>query len=284
MSDSDSRLRSVFAVLYNDGVEFAIWVDMVESRTLTGMFDDAVAGLNAQHDDPADHIHCPAADCDIYSWEFERLPVGTTVAQVPEPGVVFAVRSGQEEDFGGNIMGMRLGMRSFLTNDETYGPRLRRFLRSPDATREAAPLLRYDAFVSYSARDGLFAASLLGELRRRGAECFLAEISLSAGRLWADELRAALMSSRAGLILLTPQSVHSAWIQAEVGAMWALRRPVLPVLLSLKPEDVPSSMAEFLKKAVVAPETEDAEPTLASALAARLAPILLDIRDSGDLT
>ena len=149
MSDADAtNLRRVCTVLYDSGVKFAPLVDISDGRTLTELFDDVAAALNAQQDDPADRTDCPAAGCEFYGWEFERLPVDSRVAQVPEPGVVFAVRSGQVEGSGGT-MAMRLRIRSSLTKDETYGPRLQRFLRSPDATREAAPLLRYDAFISY---------------------------------------------------------------------------------------------------------------------------------------
>jgi hypothetical protein len=265
-------------VLYDDGVEFAIWVDMPESRDVTGLIDDVIRALNAQQDDPVDHIRCSATDCQFYSWEFERLPVDTTVAQVPQPGVVFAVRSGRVDDFGGGTTAMGLGLRSVLFTDETYGPRLRRFLRGPDAGRVAAPVLRYDAFVSYSALDGLFAASLVRELHSQGVDCFVAAISLSAGTLWADELRTALVSSRTGVLLLTPHSAQSAWVQAEVGAMWALRLPIVPVLVDLEPDEVPSSLAAFLPRAVLAPN-EPTEITRAQAIAGQLRPILRRGRD-----
>lgn len=273
MSDEQSQLRRIFMVFYDGGIQFAIWVDNVESKRVPTLFGDVTGALNAQSDDPSELITYEASECDFYGWEFEALPVDTTVAQVPEPGVVFAVRASQE-DFGSGTSAMRLGIRWSLTKDDTYGPRVKRFLRSPDATREAAPLLRYDAFISHSALDAPFAAAFVGELRRLDVTCFLAEITLTAGRLWADELRGALLSSRVGVILLTPKSVASAWVHAEVGAMWALRRRVVPVLVGLTPDDVPSSLVDLLPTCVAVPERMQAEPTLVQELASRLAATL----------
>ena len=81
--------------------------------------------------------------------------------------------------------------------------------------------------------------------------------------------------------MLTPQSVHSVWVQAEVGAMWALRRPVLPALVGLRPDDIPDSLRALLPHAVVAGEPAGADPTPARTLADQLAPILTEVRATG---
>ncbi|HKA67850.1 MAG TPA: toll/interleukin-1 receptor domain-containing protein [Actinomycetes bacterium] len=255
-------------------------MDWPETHKLTALVDGVVGAVNAQEDDPQDHVEVRAADCLFFGWESEQLPVGTTVAQVPEPGVVVAVHLGGENVAS---QGLMLGIRSSVMQNDTYGPRLRRFLRGPDATRPAAPLFHFDAFVSYSAQDGPFAASLVGALRAFDVACFLAEMSLAAGRLWAEQLRAALLSSRAGVILLTPQSAHSDWVQAEVGAMWALRRPVIPTVVGLEPNDMPTSLRALLPHAVIATDVTDTAGGAAQALAAQLAPIVTGIRESGDV-
>lgn len=276
----DSSLRRVLVVLYSDGVQFAIGVDWPAAQTLTAMARGVIAAIAAQEPEPLD-ADVVAATCAFFSWDAEQLPFGTTVSQVPEPGVVIAVDTrGRGDDGGGG--GLVPLLRRALLQDETYGPRVRRFLRSPDAVREPAPLFRFDAFVSYSALDGPLAAGLVRELGASGVVCFLAEIALAAGRLWADQLHRALLSSRAAVILLTPRSVHSEWVQVEAGAMWALRRPVLPTLAGLAPADVPASVRALMPEdlVLVAPSSSTDAP--AEALARTLVPLLLGIRETGD--
>jgi nucleoside 2-deoxyribosyltransferase len=84
-------------------------------------------------------------------------------------------------------------------------------------------------FVSHSNVDLVFARKLRNLLARRAnAQVFTAE-DLSAGEKWEAKLRRELASADVVLALLTPNSVDSSWVLHEIGAAWALQKPIITV-------------------------------------------------------
>lgn len=85
-------------------------------------------------------------------------------------------------------------------------------------------------FISHSSGDLVFARKL-SNLLSRGAnvQVFTTE-DLSAGEKWETKLRHELASADVVLALLTPNSVDSKWVLHEVGAAWALEKPIIPVI------------------------------------------------------
>jgi hypothetical protein len=248
-------LRRVLLILLDNGINFVTWVETPVDDGAAELLDRVFETLNAQHEDPASHITCVAADCAVYDWSFRRLPDDLAVGQVPEPGVLIAVSPVGADHYSEpgeapNPLLLQQAVRASLRRDETYGPRLERFLTGPDALWEPDPIPLHDAFVSYSTRDALLAHEIVRELAARDLKCFLAEISLAAGRLWAEELRLALAASRVGVILVTPQSVSSAWVLAEVGATWSHAKAVVPVLAEVNASDVPPPLKPHMDHAV----------------------------------
>lgn len=69
-------------------------------------------------------------------------------------------------------------------------------------------------------------------------------MSIQAGALWSEEIRQALICSKSALVLLTPASVDSRWVMAEVGALWALGKPFVPATIYATPSDLP----EFINR------------------------------------
>jgi hypothetical protein len=263
-------LRRVLTVLLDDGIEFETWIEAPLEDTAAAVLDRVIAALNAQNEDPSGHVDCVAADCTLYDWAFDALPEGTTVAQIPEPGVLVGVSAAGAAAYDrdgepATPLLLREVVRMSLRSDDTYGPRLQRFLAGPDALWEPEPLPLHDAFVSYSTRDGLLAHAIVRDLGARGLRCFLAEISLAAGRLWAEELRLALASSRAGVIVVTPQSLASSWVLAEIGAIWSHAKPVIPVLAEVDAADVPGPLQPYMAHAVEAGDRDRLAATLAEA-------------------
>jgi hypothetical protein len=80
----------------------------------------------------------------------------------------------------------------------------------------------YDIFISHSTKDSKLALEICALLKARGLSPFIAEHSIEVGAGWQDSIRDALRTSRELLLIITPNSVSSPWIIAEVGAGWAL--------------------------------------------------------------
>jgi len=94
-------------------------------------------------------------------------------------------------------------------------------------------------FISYSRRDKAVADYIGAELRNRGADVFIDYQKLIGGENFIRRLGREIEACNVFVLLLSPCSVASKWVQAE--AAWALRcdKPIIPVLLE------PASMADF---------------------------------------
>jgi hypothetical protein len=84
-------------------------------------------------------------------------------------------------------------------------------------------------FVSNSPVDMIFARKLRNLLGQRlGARVFSTE-DLSAGERWETKLRKELAAADVVVAVLTPSSVRSSWVLQEIGAAWALEKPIIAV-------------------------------------------------------
>jgi nucleoside 2-deoxyribosyltransferase len=85
-------------------------------------------------------------------------------------------------------------------------------------------------FISHSGVDQVFAGKLRNLLFHRvNAQVFTAD-DLSAGEKWETKLRNELSAADVVVALLSPSSVESSWVLQEIGAAWALQKPILPVV------------------------------------------------------
>jgi nucleoside 2-deoxyribosyltransferase len=66
-------------------------------------------------------------------------------------------------------------------------------------------------------------------VHRVNAQVFTTE-DLSAGEKWESKLRNELSSTDVVVALLSPRSVDSSWVLHEIGAAWALEKPIIPVV------------------------------------------------------
>lgn len=96
----------------------------------------------------------------------------------------------------------------------------------------------FDIFISYGHDDADTAACLASRLDDEGFRCFLAEKDIRPGEQWEPRIRAALIASERVLLLITPNSKDSKWVNAEAGAAWALDKPLIPALMFVKPDEV----------------------------------------------
>lgn len=92
---------------------------------------------------------------------------------------------------------------------------------------------RWDLFISYSRSDSSIARRIAQDLRARQVSVFLDEESLTVGYPWPDQIRHALTSVDAILILISEASLESQWVQTEWSAALQSRSVrLLPVLIS----------------------------------------------------
>jgi hypothetical protein len=110
-------------------------------------------------------------------------------------------------------------------------------------------------FVSHSPMDNVFARKVRNLLiRQPNVRVFISEV-LSAGGGWESKLRNELAAADVVIALLTPDSVDSSWVLHELGAAWALQKPIIPVVTR---RDVLNRMPVPLEGAQVL-ELEDLE-------------------------
>ena len=103
----------------------------------------------------------------------------------------------------------------------------------------------HDVFLSYASADSAVAEELFNLLSNRGLRCFMAKKSIKGGAVWREEIRTALRSSRSVLLLLTPNSINNRWVMCEVGAFWALMKPIIPAYMFIDLKELPELISEI---------------------------------------
>lgn len=96
--------------------------------------------------------------------------------------------------------------------------------------RHARHQLPIKVFVSHSAGDAALARKLRNLLWQRLNAQVFSTGDLSAGEKWQTKLRNELAAADVVVALLTPCSAHSSWVLQEIGAAWALGKPIIPVV------------------------------------------------------
>lgn len=89
-----------------------------------------------------------------------------------------------------------------------------------------------DVFISYAHSDSSQVARLVKALKTIGVVGWQDKADMSGGEAVSSTLRNALKRANAVLVLLSPASLRSEWVQFEVGAAEALDKKIIPVLLS----------------------------------------------------
>jgi hypothetical protein len=168
----------------------------------------------------------------------------TGEAATGKPGDGEANATG-DQDAGGEYTLTYMLKRELWRGDSVYAKRLQSFLDSPEASYDPLPVSLYDAFISYSGADQALASEIVRDLDEKSMRTFLASRDLAAGTLWTNEVRDALLSSRVVVLVLTPNSATRPWVMVEVGAAWALGKPLLPALAYVDPKTLPEVISAF---------------------------------------
>jgi nucleoside 2-deoxyribosyltransferase len=112
-------------------------------------------------------------------------------------------------------------------------------------SRSSSKRQQVKVFISHSNLDMVFARHIRNLLvHRANAKVFTTE-ELSAAEKWQSKLRNELSSADVVVALLTPNSADDNWVLHEIGAAWALQKPIIPVITR---RDVLNTMPISLEK------------------------------------
>ena len=124
-----------------------------------------------------------------------------------------------------------------LTRSENLSTSFLRGCGLPDTLIEYLPSLRRDAirfyscFISYSAKDQMFAERLHADLQNKGVRCWFAPRDLRIGAETWDAIDEAIRLRDKLLVILSEASIGSDWVEDEVNKAYAEERSRKQVVL-----------------------------------------------------
>src|SRR5512138_216437 len=95
-------------------------------------------------------------------------------------------------------------------------------------------------FISYSRKDIDFVRKLAEDLDKAGYDVWWDLTDLQGGDDWPRAIPAAIEASQYFVIVLSPNSAASDWVEKEYTHALSLRRKVIPVLL--QPSNIPFAL------------------------------------------
>jgi tetratricopeptide (TPR) repeat protein len=101
----------------------------------------------------------------------------------------------------------------------------------PNASASTAQAAGY-VFISYSHKDADFATRLVARLDALGIATWINRERLDTGDRWLRVIRDKVDGCAALVVIMTPESEDSEWVEMEIARARAKRRPILPMLVS----------------------------------------------------
>ena len=95
-------------------------------------------------------------------------------------------------------------------------------------------------FISYSRKDIDFARKLAGDMEKASYDVWWDITDLRGGDDWVRTLPAAIQASEIFIIVLTPNSIASEWVQKEYTQALTLRKKIVPIMFEMC--DVPFAL------------------------------------------
>jgi hypothetical protein len=86
-------------------------------------------------------------------------------------------------------------------------------------------------FISYSRKDSAFARRLAGDLEKAGYEVWWDLTDLRGGDDWPRVIPAAIESSQYVIVVLSPNSATSEWVEKEYTQALGLHKKIIPIML-----------------------------------------------------
>jgi hypothetical protein len=107
-----------------------------------------------------------------------------------------------------------------------------------------------DVFISYSTEDREIAKDLANRLRVLQLSVFMAHDTITTGPTWRSQVGVALRRCTVAVLLLSTRSLQSDWVRYEIGAIWALNKPVAPALVDCEIAQLPDLVREYQARSV----------------------------------
>jgi hypothetical protein len=85
-------------------------------------------------------------------------------------------------------------------------------------------------FLSYAAADRAYAHQVRSLLSQRPDVYVFTTETLSAGENWQAKLKDELSRCDLFVVLFSPNSLESKWVLHELGAAWAIGKPIIPIV------------------------------------------------------
>jgi len=95
-------------------------------------------------------------------------------------------------------------------------------------------------FISYSRKDIDFARKLAGDLESAGYDVWWDITDLQGGDDWIRTIPNAIASSQFVIVVLTPNSIESEWVEKEYTQALSLRKKIIPIMLA--PTSIPFAL------------------------------------------
>ena len=86
-------------------------------------------------------------------------------------------------------------------------------------------------FISYSRKDMKFARRLAGDLEKAGFDVWWDISDLKGGDDWVRFIPAAIEASQYVLVLLSPDSIQSEWVEKEYSYALRVRKKIIPAMI-----------------------------------------------------
>src|SRR5512136_1759759 len=145
------------------------------------------------------------------------------------------------------------------------------------------------AFISYSRKDLAFVKTLAKDLEAAGLKAWYDLSDLEIGQRWAMEIQAAIQASQYFIVILSPRSILSAWVEREFIYAENRKLKIIPLVIepcelplwatSLQSVDLPAlgydkALVELLKGMGIQPAPELNKPTLGASAAPVVTPVV----------
>ena len=88
----------------------------------------------------------------------------------------------------------------------------------------------HNVFLSFARNDASHADKLRRLLCARSDVRLVSSDDFGAGESWQTKLRESVAKSDWFILILSPESLNSSWLLKELGAAWALEKPILVVV------------------------------------------------------
>lgn len=241
--------RDLFIALYDARAFVAVPFSAGRGQLLSEVLEMLAFVHNDQGGEDVAQLESDADRYDAFSWNLLPLAGGVRVAQVPRPGVVLAVHDetpARIDAEDGGTAGVAVLLRQQLDRGEDRASeRFGDFMKSPSARWRPLPLTTVDVFISFSPAD----RSVVDDLLARMDEREISHVASPRGE-GDEDARAAIASAALVLSVVSPASVDDPWVLCEMGAAWALDRPILPARLNVDPSALPDLMAAYQSRPI----------------------------------